>query len=142
MPGVETKDTRWPRDARRSASSRYGSRCPNASHGKITMRSGRWQSAAWTEQAAELDGDAAGGAGGGQLHELELILRGAGLGEAFAGRPAGVGLIFEPSKFAAHLPNGEIGVSFEDLGWRCFEIFFFRGSVLNLERMSGTTVIL
>ena len=43
----------------------------------------------------------------------------AGLGEAFAGRPAGVGLIFEPSKFAAHLSNGEIGVSFEDLGWRC-----------------------
>ena len=66
LPGVETKDTWWPRDARRSASSRYGSRCPNASHGKITMRSGRWQSAAWTEQAAELDGDAAGGAGGGQ----------------------------------------------------------------------------
>jgi len=66
LPGVETKDTRWPRDASRSASSRHGSRWPNASHGKITMRSGRWQSAAWTEQAAELDGDAAGGAGGGQ----------------------------------------------------------------------------
>ena len=42
----------------------------------------------------------------------------AGLGEAFAGRPAGVGLIFEPSKFAAHLPNGEIGISFENLHWR------------------------
>ena len=41
LPGVETKDTRWPRDASRSASSRHGSRWPNASHGKITMRSGR-----------------------------------------------------------------------------------------------------
>ena len=42
----------------------------------------------------------------------------AGLGEAFAGRLAVVGLIFEPLKFAAHLPNGEIWVLFED-GWRC-----------------------
>ncbi|WVZ53746.1 hypothetical protein U9M48_004647 [Paspalum notatum var. saurae] len=41
LPGVETKDTRWPRDASRSASSRYGSRWPNASHGKMMMRSGR-----------------------------------------------------------------------------------------------------
>ena len=41
VPGVEMKDTRWPRDASRSASSRHGSRWPNASHGKITMRSGR-----------------------------------------------------------------------------------------------------
>ena len=41
LPGVETKDTRWPRDARRSASSRYGSMWPNASHGQSTTRSGR-----------------------------------------------------------------------------------------------------
>ena len=40
-PGVETKDTRWPRDARRSASSRNGSRWPSASHGQSTTRSGR-----------------------------------------------------------------------------------------------------
>ena len=77
----------------------------------------RWRR--YEEAVCDMDG-----AGGGRLHELELILRGAGLGEAFAGRPAGVGLIFEPSKFAAHLPNGEIGVSFEDLSWRCSEFFF------------------
>ncbi|KAB8093177.1 hypothetical protein EE612_019897 [Oryza sativa] len=34
--GVETNDTRWPRDARRWARSRHGSRWPKASHGQIT----------------------------------------------------------------------------------------------------------
>uniref|UniRef100_J3LRY0 Uncharacterized protein n=1 Tax=Oryza brachyantha TaxID=4533 RepID=J3LRY0_ORYBR len=34
--GVDTNDTRWPRDARRWARSRHGSRCPKASHGQIT----------------------------------------------------------------------------------------------------------
>ncbi|KAJ1276737.1 hypothetical protein BS78_05G237700 [Paspalum vaginatum] len=38
--GRGTRSTVWRRDARRSASSRYGSMWPNASHGQIMMRSG------------------------------------------------------------------------------------------------------
>lgn len=37
MRGVERKEMRWPRVARRSARSRKGRRCPKPSHGKMTM---------------------------------------------------------------------------------------------------------